>query len=106
MQSLEDGDKALQTELIKMKLVGLQSTETIKLKFLNALVEKYQILHLPQRNFPQLCNTYYNVQTAKSAHYHTRWMTDKSRFSSQQEQHTYLLQTTLNLRPNNRPIQQ
>jgi hypothetical protein len=44
MQSLEHLDKALQMDnvlkLIKMKLVGLQSTETLKLKFLNALIEK------------------------------------------------------------------
>jgi len=44
MQRLEDVDKALQMDnvlkLIKMKLVGEQSSETLKLKFLNALVEK------------------------------------------------------------------
>jgi len=44
MQSLEDADKALQMDnvliLIKMKLVDLLSSETLKLKFLNALVEK------------------------------------------------------------------
>jgi len=43
MQSLEVADKALQKDvlkLIKMKLVGLLSSETLKLKFLNALVEK------------------------------------------------------------------
>jgi hypothetical protein len=86
MQSLEDGDKALQMDnvlkLIKMKMVGLQSNETLKLKFLNAIVEKYQMLHLLQWNFPQLYSSYYTVQTAKLVHYHTRWMTDKSRFDS------------------------
>lgn len=67
-------------KLIKMKLASSESNETLKLKFLNALVEKYQILHLPQRNFHQLCRTYYTVQIAKSIHNHTRWTTDKSRF--------------------------
>jgi hypothetical protein len=43
MQSLKDIDKALHMDvlrLIKMKLVGVQSTDTLKLKFLNVLVEK------------------------------------------------------------------
>ena len=44
MQSLKDVDKALQMDnvlqLNKMKLVGVQSTDTLKLKFLNVLVEK------------------------------------------------------------------
>ena len=48
----------------KMKLVGLQSIEKLKLKFLNAPDEKYYMLYLPQRNFPQLHSSNYSVQIA------------------------------------------
>jgi hypothetical protein len=67
---------------IKMKLVGLQSSDTLKLKFRNAQVEKRQMLYPPERNFPQLYSSVYTVQLAKLVYYHTSWMTDKSRFNS------------------------
>jgi hypothetical protein len=55
-------DNVLKT--FKMKLVGLQSIEKLKLKFLNVPVEKYYMLYLPQRNFPQVHSSNYSVQIA------------------------------------------
>jgi hypothetical protein len=86
MQNLEHLDKAMQMDKvlkrIKMKLVGLQSSDTLKLKFRNAQVEKCQTQYPHERNFPQLYSSVYTVQLAELVHYHTSWMTDKSRFDS------------------------